>query len=646
MAPQGFFGSPLDANVVAPVRVRGEFVRTDLYAASWARPIASLGAGLITTIIAAGLFGSAAPATAQDGYGNLFGYDDHAAERLQQRYSRRAVRHSRAPSSDHQANTAEKKLKKSKNKEAKTSAPQGAVDAVAPLADQHVANTAEKKLKKSENKEAKTSAPQGAVDAIVPLADQHVANTAVKARQSALPAEAMAPRDAGEPIMAIVSIKSQRVTFYDADGWILSAPVSTGTTGRETPAGVFAVIEKDVVHHSTLYDDASMPHMQRLTWNGIALHGGPLPGYAASHGCVRMPYGFAKKLFDKTRIGMRVIISPNDATTVEFSHAALLVPNTEAVAAAPERAETLAREAAEAAKMANEAKKSAATAAREATSSKASLRKLEGLKSAADANLAYAEKAVAAAKTDQAKARAEEQKLKAAAKATEAGTKLDTAKADATSKIDAAAKAADAAKEAATRKTDTATAANDAKLALEPVSIYISRATQKLYVRRNTHKPWPDGGEVFDASIEVPVVIRDTDRPIGTHVFTAMARNDAGLRWTAVTIDNGDDAKDALDRISIPKEVLDRIAPTALPRSSIIVSDEPLSRETNYRTEFIAVLSNQPQGGFIRRRPTISFPPARRKSWNDGGFFSFFDAPSPSPRRRGRNYQVQRGWWE
>src|SRR4029078_6926619 len=104
--------------------------------------------------------------------------------------------------------------------------------------------------------------------------------------------------------------------------------------------------------------------------------------------------------------------------------------------------------------------------------------------------------------------------------------------ADATSKIVAAAKAADAAKETATRKTDTATAANDAKLALEPVSIYISRATQKLYVRRNTHKPWPDGGEVFDASIEVPVVIRDTDRPIGTHVFTAMARHGARLRWT------------------------------------------------------------------------------------------------------------------
>ena len=74
--------------------------------------------------------------------------------------------------------------------------------------------------------------------------------------------------------MAIVSIMSQQVTFYDTDGWILRAPVSTGTTRRETPVGVFAIIEKDKDHHSTLYDDAWMPNMQRITWNGIALHGG------------------------------------------------------------------------------------------------------------------------------------------------------------------------------------------------------------------------------------------------------------------------------------------------------------------------------------------------------------------------------------
>jgi hypothetical protein len=485
--------------------------------------------------------------------------------------------------------------------------------------------------------------------------------TADAAARSARPApsiEAVAPREAGEPIMAIVSIKSQKVTFYDADGWILRAPVSTGITGRETPAGVFALLEKDKDHHSTLYDDAWMPNMQRITWNGVALHGGPLPGYAASHGCVRMPFGFAEKLFDKTQIGMRVIISPVDAEPVEFSHPALLVPNREAIAAAPARAETLAREAAEAAKAADETKKAAATTAREAASLPASLRKLDGLKSRADAELAYADKILAAAKTDVARALAEELKQKAAAKAADAGAALDTAKADAQPKRDAVAAAKDAAKAAATRKADAAKAASDAKLALEPVSVYISRATQKLYVRRNTHKPAPDGGgEVFDASIEVPVTIRNPEKPIGTHVFTAMARNDAGLRWSAVTIDNGDDAKDALDRITIPQEVLDRIAPTALPRSSIVISDEPLSAETNYRTEFVAVLNNQPQGGFITRKPSVDLVASGDVQDNDGngfgfGFFNFQRDPAPQPgnaRRRvgqpDRPLIQQRGWW-
>src|SRR5437764_3700202 len=484
--------------------------------------------------------------------------------------------------------------------------------------------------------------------------------TADAAASEARPApatEATARLAAREPIMAIVSIKTQQVTFYDADGCILRAPVSTGTTGRETPAGVFAIIEKQKDHHSTLYDDAWMPNMQRITWNGVALHGGPLPGYAASHGCVRMPYDFAEKLFDKTHTGMRVIISPNDAAPVEFSHRALFVPKAKALAAAAMRAEPLAREAAEAAKTADEAKKAAATAAPESASLTAPLRKLERLKPRADAELAVANKALAAAKTDQAKTRAEELKQKAAAEAAEAGTQLDRAKGDAKAKLDAAAAAKDAANAAETKKADAAKAASEAKLALEPVSVYISRATQKLYVRRNTHKPWPGGGEVFDSTIEVPVTIRNPDQPIGTHVFTAVARNGAGLgaglRWTAVTIDNGDDAKDALDRITIPRDVLARIAPTALPRSSIIDSEEPLSSETNYRTEFVAVLNNQPQGGFITRRPTPDVLIASDDVQGDNGF-GFFNFPrdpaaqTGNTRRRGGQYYrpMQPGWWQ
>lgn len=476
---------------------------------------------------------------------------------------------------------------------------------------------------------------------------------ATAAKQARQPAEAVAPREAGEPIMAIVSIKSQQVTFYDADGWILRAPVSTGTTGRETPAGVFAIIEKDKDHHSTMYDDAWMPNMQRITWNGIALHGGPLPGYAASHGCVRMPFNFAEGLFDKTNIGMRVIISPNDAAPVDFSHPALFVPKPEAIAAAPGRIGKLSAEAEEATRAADETKKAATAAAKEAQSLPAMLRKLEQQKTRADAENAYADKLVANAKTDQARAKAEELKQKAAAKAADAATQLDAAKAAAQPKRDAVTATKEAAKIAAARKADAVKAALDAKLALEPVSVYISRATQKLYVRRNTHKPAPDGGgEVFDTSIEVPVTIRNPDQPLGTHVFTAMAKNNTGLRWSVVTIDDGDNAKDALDRITIPQEVWDRIAPTALPRSSIIISDEPLSAETNYRTEFVAVLSNQPQGGFITRKPTA--PPMAVASddgyggWDNGGngFGFFFQPRDPyvqpaNPRRRGQYQYYQ-----
>lgn len=479
------------------------------------------------------------------------------------------------------------------------------------------------------------------------------AEAAQKRTRPAQTTEATAPRAAGEPIMAIVSIKSQQVTLYDADGWILRAPVSTGVKGRETPAGIFAIVQKNKDHRSNMYDDAEMPNMQRITWNGIALHGGPLPGYAASHGCVRMPFGFADRLFDKTRVGMRVIISPNDAAPVDITHPALFGPKANALAAAPTRVETLARESVDANKAAADAKKAAATAPREAAALKASLRKLEQSRKRADAQLASAEKSLANAKTDEARKKAESAKQKAVETVAELSTQIDTVQAELKAKLDAIATTKEAAKAADAKKIAAAKAATDAKLALEPVSIYISRATQKLYVRRATRKPVPDGGEYFDFSIEVPVTIRDPNKPIGTHVFTAMANSDKGLRWTAVSIDNTDSARNALDRISIPQDILDRIAPTALPRSSIIISDEPLSAETNYRTEFVTVLNNHPQGGFITRKPTpkadVYF--ASDENRRDDFFGSFFqpnrEMQQASPRRRGgANYdQEPQIWW-
>src|ERR1700730_6729768 len=168
--------------------------------------------------------------------------------------------------------------------------------------------------------------------------------------------ESMESRAAGEPVMAIVSLHSQRITVYDANGWILRAPASSGQKGRETPAGIFSVIQKEAEHYSNLYDDAYMPDMQRITWSGIALHGGRLPGYPASHGCVRMPFDFAERLFDATRLGLRVIVAPTDVAPVEIAHPVLFLAKPDAGALGAHTAE-----AAEAARKDDQARLAAGT---------------------------------------------------------------------------------------------------------------------------------------------------------------------------------------------------------------------------------------------------------------------------------------------
>src|SRR5215475_14804364 len=175
------------------------------------------------------------------------------------------------------------------------------------------------------------------------------------------PVQSIESRTGGEPIMAIVSLRDQRITVYDTSDWILRAPVSSGQKGRETPAGIFSVIQKEAEHYSNLYDDAWMPHMQRITWSGIALHGGPLPGHPASHGCIRMPYGFAERLFDLTQVGVRIIIAPGDPAPVEIAHPALFAPKPDT----GPNAAALAAVAAEAARKADEARIAAVAATRE-----------------------------------------------------------------------------------------------------------------------------------------------------------------------------------------------------------------------------------------------------------------------------------------
>ena len=115
------------------------------------------------------------------------------------------------------------------------------------------------------------------------------------------------------PLLLIVDLKSQRAVLFRNGVPIAASTISSGRQGYETPTGVFTVLQKKVEHYSSTYDNAPMPYMQRLTWRGVALHAGNLPGYPASHGCIRLPKGFAKLLYGTTTLGMTVVVTDRAA---------------------------------------------------------------------------------------------------------------------------------------------------------------------------------------------------------------------------------------------------------------------------------------------------------------------------------------------
>jgi hypothetical protein len=128
------------------------------------------------------------------------------------------------------------------------------------------------------------------------------------------------------PIVMVVSLPEQKAYVYRNGVLIGASTVSTGKPGHDTPTGVFTILQKNEDHYSNLYNDAPMPYMQRLTWSGVALHAGRLPGYPASHGCVRMPYEFARQLFRETRTGVTVVVSDAEQFPITIAHPGLVAP--------------------------------------------------------------------------------------------------------------------------------------------------------------------------------------------------------------------------------------------------------------------------------------------------------------------------------
>jgi hypothetical protein len=468
-------------------------------------------------------------------------------------------------------------------------------------------------------------------------------------------------RRAGAPILAIVSLSDQRVTIYDAEGKILQSPVSTGSTGFETPAGIYSVVQKKAVHSSNVYEDGNMPFMQRITWTGIALHAGVLPGHPASHGCVRMPHAFAQRLFDMTDIGLRVIVVRDDIVPSDIAHPALFKPDParkEAALATPPanrssgsgQASTIrvgvassepetssspgsakhlqvlksiaaakTAEADAAAKRAGVAKLAAARKASEAAPAARALRAAESNQARAEELLKGAERLLETASSPESVQQAELAKEKAAAKVAETLAQVQAAKAQAQAKMDAAQLAGEEAKVAEATRDAAVEAADEATRKMSPVSVFISRKTQRLYIRQG-----------YQPVFETPVTIRNADKPLGSYVFTALSYlNSAEVRWSVVSMYKSPDsaapvaqgkrgradarntdaapadvagAKAALDRIAIPRDALERISAVVLPGSSLIISDEGASIETGKDTDFVVLMSGEPQGGIKTRR--------------------------------------------
>jgi hypothetical protein len=555
------------------------------------------------------------------------------------------------------------------------------------------------------------------------------------------------------PLIIAISIDKQNLKIYDANGFFAETPISTGMKGHPTPMGVFSIIQKHKLHHSNIYSGAPMPFMQRITWSGVAMHAGVLPGYPASHGCIRMPLAFATKMWNWTKMGGRVVVTPGEMTPADFSHPLLVaqkvapqpaaepqadvpqatksdkasdagatgkpsvsemnlelrstighgdakpvadepsrdltrtadasndmpasnaqvtmtdaassagnaaareVPAAPTVSTPPAVAEDKAddapkvetkSEAAETSKSEPEAARPAETATSDDQPVEARPQENAGaeIKSAATdaADKAAGTPNEAAAATP---ASSEAPKVEAAVETAKVEEKVEAAKPEAkaddvkaepakpemakaiekpdesvTAATDARPSAVDVKKDQ-TRLPDTdkpATAKPEPAVVTAPkrtgqIAVFISRKDSKLYVRQN-----------FAPLFDVPVKIAPSERPLGTHVFTARAdKDDANiLHWSVVTlpapsryVDRRDEDEratrrrkiagavemkpapaplpdsptEALDRITIPADAMARITESLTTGGSIVVSDQGISAgETGEGTDFIVSL--------------------------------------------------------
>jgi len=334
-------------------------------------------------------------------------------------------------------------------------------------------------------------------------------------------------------------------------------------------------------------DDAWMPNMAAHHLDGIALHGGRCR-VCGSHGCVRMPFGFAEKLFDKTRDGMR------GDHLAEGRRGGQVLPSgnvrAEREPSRPRRRrQALAPRGGEGCQDGRRGEKAARDTARETASLTSSLRELQGLKAPPTPRFAYADKAAPPPQRRTKPRRGPRTSSKGSRQGSGPEDPVRHRQGGREVEARRSRRRKRSGQGGPDKEGDAANAASEAKLAIEPVSV-TSAARRRSFTcgathigrRRTAAARYSMRPSRFRSQSAIP-----TSRS-ARMCSRRWRATDAGLRWSVVTVDNGDDAKDALDRITIPQDVLGRIAPTALPRSSIIISDEAAERRDQLSTEFIA----------------------------------------------------------
>ena len=465
------------------------------------------------------------------------------------------------------------------------------------------------------------------------------------------------------PLIISISIDHQKIRVYDSNGLFAEDRVSTGMKGHPTPMGVFSVIQKHRMHHSNIYSGAPMPYMQRITWSGVAMHQGVLPGYPASHGCIRMPATFAVKMWNWTKMGARVLVTPGEMTPAPFSHPFLVtqkvVPQPVAQEApqvdAPlgvksDKGADAAHEIGKPTETADAKLELRSTVGHARTADASGVAPANAAVTMSDASPATASGAAETIKSEVAKAPATPSDGKAPearpaetatgeVKSSPASVSANVEKPKADVKADANPADEPKAAEKATEKpaepanadadkavTDTPAKKDASRLPGQEkpkpelkrdsqVAVFISRKDGKLYVRQN-----------FKPVFEVPVAIAPSEKLLGTHVFTVEVdkKEPNLLRWSAVSLpvtarnaqknDDGEratrrrkgaaavpaetkaapapnTATEALDRITLPQDVMATIAEALNSGGSIIVSDQGINQgETGEGTDFIVRL--------------------------------------------------------